>query len=109
PPPASDRAHPSVGMVEERLQLVAGEGAVARPAFEIGSVGDGVPLMADLGRHRPEAVLAFGQPPIAGIADIVLKEPEGDVVKADRGMCEASLADDRRRPLLDILGGPLPR
>ena len=102
---------PDIGIVQETLQLLAGERPRLRPALIPVEVGDRVPLMAD--RHRvhtwPELVLAGRGPAIPAIAEVLAEQPQIRLVAPDRRRSQTLLRHQRLRPLIHVRRNPAPR
>jgi hypothetical protein len=96
-------------MIEEPLQLLPRKRPVARPPFIVGQVHDRVPLVADLHRVGPEALLALDQPAVARVGHEVAKLPQRSLVAAHRRPCQLLLAGQLGHPLVDVGGLPVPR
>ena len=101
----------TIGIIQETLQLLAGERPRLRPALIPVEVGDRVPLMAD--RHRvhtrPELVLAGRGPAIPAIAEVLAEQPQIRLVAPDRRRSQTLLRHQRLRPLLHVRRNPAPR
>ena len=106
--PLALRAHGPVdlvvGVIQERLQLLAGERPRFRAALIPVEVGDRVPLVAD--RHRvgtrPELVLAGGTPAIPAITEVLAEQPQVRLVAPDRRRSQPLFGHQRLRPLLHM-------
>ena len=100
-----------VGVVEEPLQLLAGERAGLRIALVVVEMRDRVPLVAD--RHRmhpwPELLLTHRSPAVAGVAEVLAEQPQIGLVAADRRRRQMRLRHQRLRPLVDMPRQPTPR
>ena len=103
--------HLVIGIVQEPLQLLAGERPRLRAALIPVEVGDRVPLMAD--RHRvhtwPELVLAGRGPAIPAIAEVLAEQPQVRLVAPDRRRSQPLLRHQRLRPLIHVRRTPAPR
>ena len=111
PPGSGCPFHLVVGVVQEPLQLLAGE----RPGFGIALVvvemSDRVPLMGDRHRMLPgaERLLARQRPAVPAIDQELAELPERALIAADRRWRQVLLCSQRQRPLVHVPRRPRPR
>ena len=100
-----------VGVVQELLQLLAGERSRLRIALVVVEMGDGVPLVAD--RHRvlarPELGLACGDPAVSTVAEVLAEQAQIRLVAPNRRRRQVLLPGQRLCPLLNVRRPPPPR
>src|SRR5437773_2734429 len=85
PHTAGQPAQLPVGVIQEGLQLLAGERAGFRAALIVVEMRDRVPLVADRHRKGAERILAGNRPAIAAVADVLAEQPKIRLITADRG------------------------
>ncbi|MEV4895111.1 hypothetical protein AB0K48_37610, partial [Nonomuraea sp. NPDC055795] len=98
--------HLLVGIVEEALQLIDGEGPLLRSGLDLLNVGCGVALVDDLDRVCAEAFLADRHPVVGGV-DHVLAERAQCILVGPQ--CRVLAAVDRPQvtePFIGVLGRP---
>ena len=101
--------HAGVHGVEQRLDLVIGQRAPARPALELGQMRRRVPLADHLNGEVPELLEAHLLPAVAGRRDVLHEQPHRHRVAAHRGVREHASVAEAGNELLPLPGGPLPR
>jgi hypothetical protein len=97
-----------IGVLEECLQLIAGERPPSRVALVVGDMIGGVPVMADLRRVLAEAFLALQRPTVTAVAGEVAEHRHRVLIGPDRGPRPTGRTQ-RHRPLLDVGRAPPPR
>ena len=98
-----------VGVVEERLQLVAAERPLCRPRLDGADVRCGVLVQTDLNRMGAEQPLALSRPAVRRIRDEPAELPEGALQPSQRGMTDPPMDPQIREPLVGELRAPPPR
>ncbi|MDR6508208.1 hypothetical protein J2805_003922 [Arthrobacter oryzae] len=98
-----------VGVVEELLELLPGEGTFGGAAFEFLHMCGGVPLVEDLGRMRTEALFADPVPAVVGVGDVGGEVAQRGLVGAQRRVAQVPDRAQVPEVLLDLGGGPMPR
>lgn len=107
--PVAGRGHLLVGVVEEVLQLIDGEGPLLGPGLDFLDMGRGVALMHDLDRMRAEALLADLCPAVGRIDDVLAEGTQCVLVGAQRRVRAAVHRAQVGEPFVGVLGRPLPR
>ena len=100
-----------VGVVQEPLQLLAGERPRLRAALVVVQVRDRVPLMADRHRVPPRAerLLARRRPAVPCVHQELGELPQRALVGADRRRRQVLLGRQVQRPLVHVPRRPRPR
>ena len=100
-----------VGVVQEPLQLLAGERPRLRASLVVVQVRDRVPLMADRHRVLPgaERLLARFRPAVPCVHQELGELPQRALVSADRRRRQVLLGRQVQRPLVHVPRRPRPR
>src|ERR1039457_1898437 len=111
PPPPHRAVDLLVGIVEEPLHLLPGEGPGLRIALVVVQVRDRIPLVAD--RHRvlagAELLLASRRPAVPSVHEELGELPQRALVGPDRRRGQVLLGSQVQRPLVHVTSRPLPR
>jgi len=105
----SDPGDLVVGAVEEDLQLLAGERALARVLLVLLVMAGAVPVVHDLAGVRAKCLLTDGVPAVAGVGEVVAEQPQAVLVGADGQATQVVLRTEVAEELVDVTDRPRPR